>query len=97
MAPPAQTAEAVSSVYGVEMTAERLLAATYQTHLLAFSLEQRQGADTADYDLAPEVFAGSRKGDLPGVHFLTRELFEEIRAQVLARFREDASRCGYLN
>lgn len=96
LAPPAQTAEAVSSVYGVEMTAERLLEATYRTHLLAFSLEQRQGAETADYDLAPEVFAGSRKGDLPGAHFLTRELFEEIRGQVLARFRAEAARYGYL-
>jgi aldehyde:ferredoxin oxidoreductase len=96
LAPPKQTAEAITSIYGIEMSSEQLLEATHRTHLLAFALEQKQGATLEDYDLADEVFVGNRKGDLPGVHFLTREIFEEIRTRVLEQFKEDAARCGYL-
>ena len=97
LAPPPQTAEAIASIHGVEMTAERLLDATYRTHLLGFALEQKQGASIEDYDMAEETFAGNRKGDLPGVHFLTRELFEEVRQRVLQKFAEDARNLGYLS
>jgi len=97
LAPPPQTAEAISSLYGIEMSAEKLLDATYRSHLLGFALEQKQGATLQDYDMAEEAFAGRRKGDLPGVHFLTRELFEEIRERVLEKFSEDARKFGYMS
>ena len=42
-----------------------------------------------------EVFTGQRKGDLPGVHFLSRELFDEIRASVFEHFNRDVERLGY--
>ena len=96
MAPPNQVAQSVESIYGIPMTAERILGATYQAHLMGFALEQRQGATAADYDLPEEVFVGGKKGDLPGVHFLTRELFEEIRERVLSKFTGDAVKYGYL-
>ncbi len=96
MAPPAQVAAAIEALYGVQLSAEQILAATYDTHLLGFALEQRQGITAAEYDLCREVFAGERKGDLPGVHFLTRELFEQIRARVLQRFGADARARGYV-
>jgi aldehyde:ferredoxin oxidoreductase len=95
MASPAQVATAVESIYGVPMTAERVLDATYRAILLGFALEGRQGAAKEDYDLPSEVFVGGRKGDLPGARFLTRELFEEIRDRVLERFGEDARKFGY--
>jgi aldehyde:ferredoxin oxidoreductase len=96
LAPAEQTAEAISSIYGIDMSAEALTEATHRTHLLGFALEQKQGATVEDYELPEEVFVGNRKGDLPGVHFLTRELFEEIRTRVLDKFKEDAARFGYL-
>ncbi|MBT4500542.1 MAG: hypothetical protein HOC74_22625, partial [Gemmatimonadetes bacterium] len=46
---------------------------------------------------AGDVFVGKAKGDLEGVRFLTRELFEEIRERVLVKFKEDAQKAGYLN
>ncbi len=95
MAPPTQVADSVASIYGIPMTAERILDATYRSHLMGFALEQRQGATEEDYDLPAEVFVGGRKGDLPGVHFLTRELFEEVRERVLSKFTADAVRFGY--
>jgi aldehyde:ferredoxin oxidoreductase len=97
LAPPPQTAEAVSSIYGIELSGDQLVEATYQTHLLGFALEQKQGATPADYDMAGDVFVGKAKGDLEGVRFLTRELFEEIRERVLVKFKEDAQKAGYLN
>ena len=97
LAPPPQTAEAIASIHGVEMTVERLLDATYRAHLLGFALEQKQGASVEDYDMAEEIFTGNRKGDLPGVHFLTRELFEEVRQRVLQKFEADARNLGYLS
>ena len=84
------------SLYGLEMTAERLIEAAHRAHILGLALEQKQGATLEDYDMPEEIFVGNRKGDLPGVHFLTRELFEEIRSRVLDRFKEDATRFGYL-
>lgn len=95
MAPPNQVAGSIESIYGIPMTAERILDATYRSHLMGFALEQRQGATAEDYDLPAEVFVGGKKGDLPGVHFLTRELFEEIRERVLSKFKGDAVRFGY--
>lgn len=47
--------------------------------------------------MAEEIFTGNRKGDLPGVHFLTRELFEEVRQRVLQKFEADARNLGYLS
>lgn len=96
LAPAQQTVEAITSIYGTEMSAERLIEATHRAYLLGFALEQKQGATVEDYDMPEEVFAGNRKGDLPGVHFLTRELFEEIRIRALEGFKEDAARFGYL-
>jgi aldehyde:ferredoxin oxidoreductase len=95
LSPPEQVAEGIESVYGVPMTSDRLLDATYRSHLLGFALEQKQGATLADYSMPDEIFVGERKGDLPGVSFLTRELFEEIRERVLERLRTDAARFGY--
>ncbi|MEW6755271.1 MAG: aldehyde ferredoxin oxidoreductase C-terminal domain-containing protein [Candidatus Latescibacterota bacterium] len=94
--PPQQVVTAIAAIYGVGMSAERLLEATYRAYLLGFAMEQRQGATVADYDLAEEVFTGGRKGDLPAVHFLSRPLFEEIRQRVLAQFEADARRYGFL-
>ena len=98
-APPFGAAflEAISSVYGTEMTPERLLDATYRAHLLGFALEQCQGATLADYDMCADAFKGGAKGDLPGVDFLSRPLFEEIRKRVLDRFSADARAFGYMN
>ncbi len=96
LAQPAQTAEAISSLYGIEMTAERLLDAAYRSHILGFALEQKQGAVIDDYELPKEVFVGERKGNLPNVHFLTRDLFDEIRERVLRKFQGDAAAFGYL-
>ena len=95
LSPPEQIAEAVQSIYGVPMTAERLLDATYQAHVLGFALEHKQGITAVEYTLPEEIFKGERKGDLPGVHFLTREMFEEIREQVLEKFSADAEGFGY--
>ena len=97
LAPAQQTVEAIASLYPVEMTEESLTEATHRAHILGFALEQKQGATIDDYDLPEEIFVGNRKGDLPGVHFLTRDLFEEIRTRVLDRFKEDAVRFGYLS
>jgi aldehyde:ferredoxin oxidoreductase len=96
LAPAQQTVEAVTSLYPVQMGEEDLIEATHRTHILGFALELKQGATIEDYDLAEEIFVGNRKGDLPGAHFLTRELFEEIRSRVLDRFKKDATRFGYL-
>jgi aldehyde:ferredoxin oxidoreductase len=96
LAPVQQTVEVITSIYGTEMSAERLTEATHRVHLLGFALEQKQGATLQDYDMPEEVFVGNRKGDLPGVHFLTRELFDEIRTRVLDAFKKDAARIGYL-
>ena len=72
---PQQTAEAIFSVTGVDFSTIQLLGATYQAHLLGNALEQKQGATVEDYAMADEVFVGEAKGDLPRVHFLTKELF----------------------
>ena len=95
LSPPPQVAEEIESIYGVPMTAERLLDATHRAHLLGFALEQKQGITPEEYALPEELFVGQRKGDLPGVHFLTKELFEEIRDRVLAQYRSDAEGYGY--
>jgi aldehyde:ferredoxin oxidoreductase len=96
LAPAEQTVEAIASLYGIEMSADRLIESAYRSHILGFALEQKQGATIEDYDMPEEIFVGNRKGDLPGVHFLTRELFEEIRSRVLDKFKEDAARFEYL-
>ena len=96
LGPPAQVAESISSVYGIEMTARRILDATYRSHLMGFSLEQKQGAVVDDYTMADEVFVGEKKGDLPRVHFMTRDLFESVRGRVLEKFSSDAREMGYL-
>jgi aldehyde:ferredoxin oxidoreductase len=95
LAPPDQVAKGIQSIFGVPMTAERLLGAAHKAHLLGFALEQRQGADADDYGMAEEVFVGNRKGDLPGAKFLTKELFLEIRDRALARMKTDAEGAGY--
>ena len=95
LSPPEQVAEGVESVYGIPMTSERLLDATYRAHLLGFALERKQGATLADYSMPDEVFAGERKGDLPAVNFMSRELFEEVRERVLEHLQTDAERFGY--
>ncbi|MBT4502363.1 MAG: hypothetical protein HOC74_31810 [Gemmatimonadetes bacterium] len=95
LAPPDQVAEGIQSIYGVPLTAERLLKAAHKAHLLGFALEQRQGADADDYGMAEEIFVGNRKGDLPGVKFLTKELFLEIRDRSLARMKTDAEGAGF--
>jgi aldehyde:ferredoxin oxidoreductase len=95
LAPPPQVAEAIESVYGVPMTAERLLDATHRAHILGFALEQKQGITAEEYGMPEEVFVGERKGDLPGAHFLTKELYEEIRDRVLAQYKIDAQGFGY--
>ena len=95
VSPPAQVAEGISSIFGVPFTSERVLEATYRAHVLGFALEQKQGCMLADYGMPDELFVGERKGDLPGVHFLTRELFDEIRERVLAHLKGDAERLGY--
>lgn len=97
LAPPQQTVEAIASLYGVELTADQFLEAVYKTHLLGFSLERRQGATLDDYDMCKDIFKDGPKGDLPGVHFLTRELFEEIRQRVLAKFEADARKHGFMD
>ena len=94
---PQQTAEAISSVTGVDFSTSQLLGATYQAHLLGYALEQKQGATVEDYAMADEVFVGEAKGDLPRVHFLTKELFEGVREKVLDKFNSDAREAGYLS
>jgi aldehyde:ferredoxin oxidoreductase len=96
LAPAEQTVEAVTALYGLDTSAEELIEATHRAHILGFALEQKQGATVDDYELPEEIFVGNRKGDLPGVHFLTRGLFEEIRTRVLDKFKEDAARFGYM-
>ena len=95
LAPPRFVADGIRSVYGVPMTAERLLEATRRTHLLGFALEQRQGATPDDYGLPEEIFVGNRKGDLPGAGFLTRDMFQEIRERVLTSLQSDMDEAGY--
>jgi hypothetical protein len=63
--------------------------------MLGFALERKQGATLEDYDMPKDIFVGEPKGDLPGVHFLTRELFEEIRGRVFDQFNREAVRLGY--
>jgi len=82
-------------VYGVPFSSERLLDATYRAHVLGFALERRQGTTLDDYDMPKEIFTGERKGDLPGVHFLSRELFEQIRQRTFDHFDRDAGRFGF--
>ena len=95
LAPPAQVAEGIESIFGVDFSAERILDATYGAHILGFALERRQGATVADYDMPEELYTGERKGDLPGVHFLSRELYAEIRDRVFEHFNKDATRLGH--
>jgi aldehyde:ferredoxin oxidoreductase len=95
LAPPGEVAKGIQSIYGVPMTGERILEATHRTHLLGFALEQRQGAEPEDYGMPEEVFVGNRKGDLPGAHFLTKEMFLEIRDRVLSTMKADARDAGY--
>ena len=95
LSPNEQVAEGISSIFNVPFTAERLLAATYQSYLLGFALERRQGATLADYEMAEDTFVGEKKGDLPGVHFLTRELFDEIRGRVYEHFSSEAKQMGF--
>ena len=95
LSPPAQIAEGIASVYGVPMTPERLLDATHRAHLLAFALEHKQGMTMEDYSLPVEIFAEGRKGDLPGAHFLTAELFTEVRDRAHGQFAADAESMGY--
>ena len=92
---PPQVAEGISSVYGVDFTAERLLDATYRAHLLGIALELKQGTTRDDYEMPGEVFTGERKGDLPGASFLSRELFEEIRDRSLDYYKSELTRLGY--
>ncbi len=93
-APPDQIAAGIQSVFGVPFTSDRLLEATYQMFLLGFSLEGKQGATIADYDMAADTFKEGRKGDLPNVNFLTRGLFEEIRENVYKHFNSEVERMG---
>ena len=95
MAPPDQVSESIESIFGVPFTEERLLDATYRAHVLGFALEQKQGISVIDYDMPSDIFVGQPKGDLHGVNFLTRELFEEVRSQVLSRLHRDAEALGY--
>ena len=95
MAPPDQVSEGIESVFGVPFTGERVLDATYRAHILGFALEQKQGITAAEYDMPADIFVGRPKGDLPGVHFLTREMFEEVRSRVLDRLHQDAEALGY--
>ena len=95
MAPPDQVSEGIESVFGVPFTGERVLDATYRAHVLGFALEQKQGITAAEYDMPADIFVGQPKGDLPGVHFLTRDLFEEVRSRVLDRLYQDAETLGY--
>ena len=95
MAPPDQVSEGIESVFGIPFTGERLLDATYRAHVLGFALEQKQGITAAEYDMPADIFVGQPKGDLPGVHFLTRDLFEEVRSRVLDRLYQDAETLGY--
>jgi aldehyde:ferredoxin oxidoreductase len=95
LSPPDQVAESIESVYGVPFTSERLLKATYRAHVLGFALERRQGTTLDDYDMPSELFTGERKGDLPGVHFMSRELFEQIRSRAFDHFDRDAGRLGF--
>ena len=95
MTPPDQIADGITSIFGVPFTPERLLDATYQMFLLGYSLERKQGTTIEDYAMAEETFKEGRKGDLPGVNFMTRDLFEEIRNKVYAHFNAEAERLGY--
>jgi aldehyde:ferredoxin oxidoreductase len=95
LSPPEQVAEGIESIFGMPFTAQRLLDATYGAHILGFALERRQGTSLADYAMPEELFRGERKGDLPGVNFLSRELFSEIRDRVFEHFNKDAARLGY--
>ena len=95
LSPPDQVAEGIESIFGVPFTADRLVDATYGAHVLGFALERKQGSTHEDYSVPEEVFVGERKGDLPGVHFMTRELFEEIRNRVYDYLNKDAARLGY--
>ncbi|MFH1571591.1 MAG: aldehyde ferredoxin oxidoreductase C-terminal domain-containing protein [Gemmatimonadota bacterium] len=95
LSPPAQVAEGVESIYGVPFSAQRVLDAAYRAHVLGFALERRQGAALSDYAMPDEVFTGQRKGDLPGVHFLSRELYQQIRDRAYEHFSRDAERLGY--
>ena len=72
-----------------------MLDATYRAHILGFALEQKQGITPDEYDMPSDVFVGQAKGDLPAVHFLTRELFEEVRSRVLERLHQDVETLGY--
>jgi len=95
MAPPDQVADAVSSVFGIPFAAEQVLDATFRAHILGFALEQKQGITLEDYSLPEEILVGRKKGDLPGVHFLTPALFEEVRARAHEHFKKDMVRLGY--
>lgn len=95
MAPPDQVAEGISSVFGLPFTSEQVLDATFRAHILGFALEQKQGITVEDYSMPQEIMVGHKKGDLPGVHFLTSELFEEVRNRSYEHFKQDMVRLGY--
>ena len=95
LSPPAQVAEGIESIFGVPFTAERLLDATYRAHVLGFALERRQGTSLDDYGMPEELYKGERKGDLPGVNFLSRELMDEIRTRVFDHLNSDIAKLGY--
>jgi len=95
LSPPDQVAEGIESIYVVPFTGQRLLEATYRAYILGFALERKQGTTPADYDMPQELYTGERKGDLPGVHFLSRELYGKIRDQVFEYFNQDVTRLGY--
>jgi len=95
LSPPAQVAEGIESVFGIPFTGERLLEATYRAYIMGFALERKQGTELADYEMPEELYTGERKGDLPGVHFLSRELYGQIRDSVFEHFNRDVERLGY--
>jgi aldehyde:ferredoxin oxidoreductase len=95
MTPPDQVSEGIESIFGIPFSKEQVLNATFRAHILGFALEQKQGITAEEYDMPADIFVGQPKGDLPGVHFLTRDLFEEIRERVLERLHEDVGKLGY--
>jgi aldehyde:ferredoxin oxidoreductase len=62
---------------------------------VAKGIQSIYGVPMTGDGMPEEIFVGNRKGDLPGAHFLTEEMFLEIRDRVLSTMRADTEDAGY--
>ena len=79
-----QLAEAVSSLTGLEITAQTFHDMILRTFLRGYRLEKHQGFSAQDYVLPADVHREFPEIELP--YFITEEFFSELQGKVLSTF-----------